>query len=177
MTTKEEKIKLLNIKISSVFILTNLAYTLLDDAEDLAKGFGGFRFELKKELNSARASLDRMMQPIRKEVSFQGRGRDFMSDFDKLEKIVQDFISDIGLTVYGKDEITFKAKGVQRKSVKIDSSLDWHVRATSDWVKIEIEAYGIFVSVDENNGEERKSEIIVNSGLDEKRITIIQQSN
>ena len=90
--TTQEKWNIINRKLSAAFLLANVAYTCIDDAEDVAQDFGGFKFAFKMNIGKAKKGLEEYMSIIRREASSQGKAVDFFDDYEHLEKIVQDFI-------------------------------------------------------------------------------------
>ena len=92
MVTNEERWNNINRKLSAAFLLTNMAYTLIEDAEEDAMYFGGFKHALKLYLKKSKKGMDEYFSIIRREADRQGKTMDFFEDFEHLEKMVSKFI-------------------------------------------------------------------------------------
>lgn len=90
--TAQEKWNKINRKLSAAFLLANVAYTCIEDAEDVAQDFGGFKFAFKMNIGKAKKGLEEYMSIIKREADRQGKTMDFFEDFEHLEKLVQNFI-------------------------------------------------------------------------------------
>ena len=90
--TRQEQLNKINRLMSAAFLLANVAYTKIEDAEELAKNFGGFKHELKMYVKRGKKGLEEYMGIVRREADRQGKTLDFFSDFEELEKLVNDFV-------------------------------------------------------------------------------------
>lgn len=101
---EQKKLNRINKKISAAFLLTNVAYVLINEAEDEAKEFGGLKYSFKLNINKAKKGLEEYQVVVNREVQKQGKGFDFLKDFEVLDKFVQDFINS------GEEEPLLKRK-------------------------------------------------------------------
>ena len=93
MKSKEQSIQYMNRRLSAAFLLSNLAYTYIEDAEDEAnRRWGGFRHLHKMHLAKAKKGLADYNAMIRQEADRQGKQMNFFEDYERLTKIVEDFI-------------------------------------------------------------------------------------
>lgn len=92
--TQQEDLTYINKKMSAAFLLANMAFTCIEDAEERAQKFGGFKHELKLYLKRGKKGLEEYMSIIRKEADRQGKTLDFFHDFEELEKRIKEFIEE-----------------------------------------------------------------------------------
>lgn len=94
MKNRGQSVAYINARLSAAFLLSNLAYTYLEDAEEEAnKSFGGFRHLQKQHIAKAKKGLSDYNAIIRQEADRQGKQMHFFQDYEDLTKIVEKFIN------------------------------------------------------------------------------------
>jgi hypothetical protein len=82
-------------RVSAAFLLMNLSRTYIDEAEELLKDYNLCVGETKKNLSMANKYYERFASELRTIVNHSNENikKDFWSDYEHLEKMVTDFIT------------------------------------------------------------------------------------
>lgn len=91
--TEQEGFAYINRRISAAFLLICLASVYVEEAQDEAQRFGGFKHRLKHNIEKAKKGMEDFQAILRHEADTQGKQMLFFKDFERLEKMVSNFIN------------------------------------------------------------------------------------